>query len=161
MTLCLPFHHRLDEQDDSTGINENFIPFNNRANWIRTSHLLDAVCWLCQFGCGILKMVGPKMQDFCPRIDMLKGNCFKTILWWIMVRQKVPKSYFQSQISMSKINRIFSKKIISEYQFRRPFFVKNFFFNEIFEPLYFLKSCPSFWRTVIQRIHKIQWFPFI
>jgi hypothetical protein len=28
----------------------------------------------CQFGCGILKMVGPKMQDFCQRIDMLKGN---------------------------------------------------------------------------------------
>ena len=34
----------------------------------------------CQFGCGILKMVGPEMQDFCPRIDMLKGNCFKIIL---------------------------------------------------------------------------------
>ena len=33
-----------------------------------------------QFGCGILKMVGPKMQDFWPRIDMLKGNCSKTIL---------------------------------------------------------------------------------
>ena len=26
-----------------------------------------------QFGCGILKMMGPKMQDFCPRINMLKG----------------------------------------------------------------------------------------
>ena len=25
-------------------------------------------------------MVGPKMQNFCPRIDMLKVNCFKTIL---------------------------------------------------------------------------------
>jgi hypothetical protein len=24
-------------------------------------------------------MVGPKMQDFCPRIDMLKGNCFENI----------------------------------------------------------------------------------
>ena len=29
-----------------------------------------------QFGCGILKIVGPKMQDFCPRINMLKGNFF-------------------------------------------------------------------------------------
>ena len=28
----------------------------------------------CQFGCGILKILGPKMQAFCPRIDMLKGN---------------------------------------------------------------------------------------
>jgi len=26
-----------------------------------------------QLGCGILKMVVPKMQDFCPRINMLKG----------------------------------------------------------------------------------------
>ena len=50
------------------------------------------------------------MQDFCPRINMLKGNCFKTILQCIMIRQKVPKLYFQSQFSMSKINRIFSKK---------------------------------------------------
>ena len=33
-----------------------------------------------QFGCGILKMVGPKIQDFCPRIDMLKENFFETIL---------------------------------------------------------------------------------
>ena len=34
----------------------------------------------CQFGCGILKMAGSKMQDFFPKIDMLEGNCFKTIL---------------------------------------------------------------------------------
>ena len=30
----------------------------------------------CQFGCGILKMVGPQMQDFCPRIKMLKEIFF-------------------------------------------------------------------------------------
>ena len=30
-----------------------------------------------QFGCGILKMVGSKMQDFCPRINMLKGILLK------------------------------------------------------------------------------------
>ena len=29
--------------------------------------------YYCQFGCGILKMVGPKMKDFCPRMNMLKG----------------------------------------------------------------------------------------
>ena len=27
-----------------------------------------------QFGCGILKMVGPKKQDFWPKIYILKGN---------------------------------------------------------------------------------------
>ena len=60
------------------------------------------------------------------------------------VRQKVPKSYFQSQFWISKINQIFSKnKFIQEYQFRRPLFIKNFFFS-IFEPLYFLKLRPIF-----------------
>ena len=61
---------------------------------------------------SILKMVGPKMQEFCPRINMLKGIFLKTILWWIMVHQKVLKLYFQSKFSMSKIDRIFSRKII-------------------------------------------------
>ena len=28
----------------------------------------------CPFGCGISKMVGPKKQDFCPKIYILKGN---------------------------------------------------------------------------------------
>ena len=27
----------------------------------------------CQFGCGILKMVGPKKQKFWPRINILEG----------------------------------------------------------------------------------------
>ena len=27
-----------------------------------------------QFGCGILKMVGPKKQDFWPKINILKEN---------------------------------------------------------------------------------------
>ena len=45
-----------------------------------------------------------------------------------MGRQKVPKSDFQSQFSMSKNDRIFLKKIfIEEYQFRTTFFVKYIF----------------------------------
>ena len=55
----------------------------------------------------ILKMLGPKMEDFYPRIDMLKESCFKTILQWIMVCPKVSKSYFQSQVSMSKMTEFF------------------------------------------------------
>ena len=71
--------------------------------------------WWCalpkyQFGCRILKMVGPKMQAFCPRIDMLKGNRWILKIRGASVCQKVPKLYFQSQFFMSKINRIFSKK---------------------------------------------------
>ena len=44
------------------------------------SHLIWAACmylegthWY-QFGCGISKMVGSKMQDFWPRINILKGK---------------------------------------------------------------------------------------
>ena len=32
----------------------------------------DLLEW-CQFGCRILKMVGPKMQDFCPRINSVSS----------------------------------------------------------------------------------------
>ena len=35
---------------------------------------------------------------------------FLKIRWWITVCQKVPKLYFQSQFSMSKIDGIFSKQ---------------------------------------------------
>ena len=46
----------------------------SRLNWWSSQipDLLSAGQMLGQFGCGILKMVGPKMQDFCPRINMLR-----------------------------------------------------------------------------------------
>ena len=55
-------------------------------------------------------MVGPKIQDFCPRINMLKVNRCILRIRGAPDCQKVPKSYFQSQFSMSKIDGIFSKK---------------------------------------------------
>ena len=55
-------------------------------------------------------MMGPKMQAFCPIIDMIKGNCCILKIRGASVCQKVPKLYFQSQFSMSKIDGIFSKK---------------------------------------------------
>ena len=39
-----------------------------------------------------------------------QGKIFKKFLRVMTVRQKVPKSYFQSQFWMSEINRNFSKK---------------------------------------------------
>ena len=47
--------------------------------------------------------------NFFPRINMLKGFFFKTILRLIMVRQKGPKLYFQSQVSMSKLTEFVQK----------------------------------------------------
>ena len=63
-----------------------------------------------QFGCGILKVVGPKKQDFWPKNNTLKRNHCILRLPGAPVCQKLPKLYFQSQFSMSKINGIFSKK---------------------------------------------------
>ena len=62
------------------------------------------------------------------------------------VRQKVPKSYFQSQFWMSKINRIFSKKILSQnINLGDHYLLKTFIFqNSTFEPLYFLRLRPIF-----------------
>ena len=40
-------------------------------------------------GCEILKMVGPKMQAFCPRIDMVKGNRCILRIRAAPVRQKL------------------------------------------------------------------------
>ena len=62
------------------------------------------------------------------------------------VCQKVPKSYFQSQFWMSKIDQIFSKKNLSKnINLGDHYLLKSFFFlNSIFELLYFLILRPIF-----------------
>ena len=42
-----------------------------------------------QFGCGILKRVGPKKQDFWPKINILKGNHCILRIQGAPVRQKL------------------------------------------------------------------------
>ena len=42
-----------------------------------------------QFGCGILKVVGPKKQDFWPKINILKGNHCIFRIWGAPVHQKL------------------------------------------------------------------------
>ena len=79
---------------------------------------------------------------------------FETILQWIMVFQKVPKLYFQSQFLMSKIK--FKNINLGDH-----FLYKHFFLTSILEPIYFRKLCPKFWRTGAPCILKIQWFPLI
>ena len=64
------------------------------------------------------------MQDFCPRINMLKGFFLNN-----------PTMNYGS----SKSAKIVLLKSIFYVKIRR-----NFFLTSIFEPLYFLKSCPIF-----------------
>ena len=81
-------------------------------------------------------MMGPKKQE-----STYSKDFFLKIRWWIMVHQKVPKLYFQSQFSMSKSNQFFSKKISSKnINLEDHFLLKTFFLDSIFEPLYFLRS---------------------
>ena len=95
-------------------------------------------------------MVGPKMQAFCHDHAMLKGNRCILRIRGAPVCQKVPKSYFQSQFSMSKIDGIFQKKKkFKNINLGDHFLKKLFFLTPIFEPLYFLESCPIFDELVL------------
>ena len=99
--------------------------------------------------------MGPKMQDVCPRINTLKENCFKTILRWIMVRQKVPNCSF-SQFSAKKKK----KNSIKNINLGEHFSKKLFLYDINFWTTLFSKIMPNFWRTGTPRILKIQWFPW-
>ena len=57
-------------------------------------------------------MVGPKMQDFCPRIDMLKGNrC-------ILRLQGVLNS-------LSKIGHDFENKVVQKLKLEKKVFLQK------------------------------------
>ena len=55
-------------------------------------------------------MMGPKMQDFCPRIDTLKGYCFITIPQQVMVHQKCRNCTFKVNYLSQKWAEFFQKK---------------------------------------------------
>ena len=80
---------------------------------------------VCQFGSRISKMVGPKKQDFWPRINIPKGFFFRSVndLWLL---KKFQNPTLKVNFGRKKSTEFFQKKI------------------SIFEPLYFLKLCPIF-----------------
>ena len=80
---------------------------------------------------------------------VVKWNYQILSLHLVTDRQKVPILDFQSEFSMSKIIRIFLKKIfIEEYQFKRTFFVKIIFCWLQFQNHFITKMTPNFWWTV-------------
>ena len=52
------------------------------------------------FGCGISKLVGPKKQAFCPRINMLKGNLDNNYFELFMILSSWQKSEFLKLIAL-------------------------------------------------------------
>ena len=56
---------------------------------------------------------------------------FKKILRVMTVCQKVPKSYFQSQFWMSKINQMFSKKKLSKNINLGDHYLQKTFFSKL------------------------------
>ena len=63
----------------------------------------------------ILKMVGPKMQAFCPIIDMLKGNCCILRLLGAPVRQK--------------LGMILENEVVQKLKLEKKSFYKNGLLN--------------------------------
>ena len=69
-----------------------------------------------QFGCGILKMVGPKQQHFWPKINKLKGNHCILRIWGAPARQK---------LGMILENKV-PKKFLTNHNSSQDYFLNNF-----------------------------------
>ena len=64
-----------------------------------------------QFGCSILKMVGPKKQDFCPKINILTGNHCILIIGGAPVHQKLAMILEYKVVQKLKLGKnVFYKK---------------------------------------------------
>ena len=67
------------------------------------------------FGCGILKIVDPKKQDFWPKINLLKGNHCILRIRGAPVRQKLVM--------------ILENKVVQKLNKKKMFFTKNGLLN--------------------------------
>ena len=65
-----------------------------------------------QFDCGILKMVGPKKQDFWPKINILKGNhCILRI---------------QGTLVSQKLGMILKNKVVQKLKLEKKCFLQMY-----------------------------------
>ena len=81
-------------------------------------------CTKYQFGCGILKMVGPKKQDFWPKINILKVNhCILRIRRGAPVCQK---------LGMILENRVVQKLKLEKNVFYQKWSPKLIYLNDFF-----------------------------
>jgi hypothetical protein len=76
-----------------------------------------------KLGCGILKMVGPKKQDFWPKFNILKGNHCILRVWGATVIQKMV---------MVLENKVVQKLKSEKNVFYKKWSPKLIFFYEFF-----------------------------
>ena len=72
-------------------------------------------------------MVGSKMQDFCPRINMLKGILLKKILRLMPVCQKLGMVLENKVVQKLKLE----KKVFYKKWSPKLIFLNDFFFEKI------------------------------
>ena len=83
--------------------------------WISSYGYASRYVYQYQFGCGILKTVGPKKQDFWPKIDILKGNRCILRIQGAPVRQK--------------LGMILENKVVQKLELEKKVFSKNGLLN--------------------------------
>ena len=70
--------------------------------------------WKYQFGCGILKMVRPKKQNFWPKINILRGNHCILRMRGAPVRQKLGMILENKVVQkLNKEKNVFLQKMVS------------------------------------------------
>ena len=72
-------------------------------------------------------MVGPKTQDFGPKINILKGNHFILRIWGAPVRQKLGMILENKVVQKLKLEKKFFTKKWSP----KLIFLNDFFFEKI------------------------------
>ena len=76
---------------------------------------LKSTMYQYQFGCGILKMVGPKKQKFWPKINILKRN-------HCILRIRGAPGY-------QKLEMILENKVVQKLGLGKKFFINNGLLN--------------------------------
>jgi hypothetical protein len=90
-------------------------------------------------------MVGPKKQDFCPRINMLKGKKIKNSADKLRFIEKYQNHALKVDFLYQKLSESFKKKIsFKNISLGHQLFLKTFFDKFNFENYLFLKIMPNF-----------------
>ena len=98
-----------------------------------------------QFGCGSLKMVGPKKQDFWPIIDILR------VSYCILRIRGAP--VFQ------KLTMVLENKKVQKLKLERFFFTKNCLLIKYSWTIFFLKNSIHFWNRKLTS--KVRFWHFL